>query len=290
MKTVKELREKLGLSQSQFANIFGIPVTTVQSWEQGKRRPASYVFNMMCKMVLSLSSCEMFSQNTVYGVLVGAFGETDVVMQPITADGMLFDFYVKSRDLYIDVKNTFIHEHDWYDESRDIAKVMKYRMLAQDKDTYKVLLDVWTRRDVMKRKYAADKNLNYITFWDDDLSDMYDWFECDCPDGSDYNGKYSWFDANVLSDVIDGAAYIYCEPNAEIIKLNDYTITPCIMNHVVDIAALQRVHLYWFDDDVDVNFDFDDSLFRVAYYNEEEHFFILQGLNHIVYRLEKKEM
>ena len=40
--TVKELREKSGLSQSQFAKATGVPVSTLHNWEQGKNQPPTY--------------------------------------------------------------------------------------------------------------------------------------------------------------------------------------------------------------------------------------------------------
>lgn len=45
--TVKELRAKTGLSQSQFAAHFGLPVRTLQNWEQGHQVPPDYVVAMM---------------------------------------------------------------------------------------------------------------------------------------------------------------------------------------------------------------------------------------------------
>lgn len=36
---VKSLREELGLSQSEFAALFGFNLRSVQDWEQGRRRP-----------------------------------------------------------------------------------------------------------------------------------------------------------------------------------------------------------------------------------------------------------
>lgn len=35
----KRIREKLGLSQSKFAKMLGISVSTLQNWEQGRRKP-----------------------------------------------------------------------------------------------------------------------------------------------------------------------------------------------------------------------------------------------------------
>jgi putative transcriptional regulator len=36
---VRALRERLGLSQSDFAALFGFNVRSLQDWEQGRRRP-----------------------------------------------------------------------------------------------------------------------------------------------------------------------------------------------------------------------------------------------------------
>lgn len=45
--TVKELRTKTGLSQGKFAARFGVPVRTLQNWEQGHQVPPDYVVVMM---------------------------------------------------------------------------------------------------------------------------------------------------------------------------------------------------------------------------------------------------
>ncbi len=44
---VKLFRQSTGLSQSKFANYFGIPVRTLQEWEQQRKSPPEYVVRMM---------------------------------------------------------------------------------------------------------------------------------------------------------------------------------------------------------------------------------------------------
>jgi DNA-binding transcriptional regulator YiaG len=45
--TIKELRSLTQLSQSKFANAVGIPVRTIQQWEQGERVPPEYVVKLI---------------------------------------------------------------------------------------------------------------------------------------------------------------------------------------------------------------------------------------------------
>ena len=47
MVSVKNMRTRTRLSQRDFANTFGIPVRTLQQWEQGASSPPSYVLSML---------------------------------------------------------------------------------------------------------------------------------------------------------------------------------------------------------------------------------------------------
>ena len=49
---IKELRKKTGLSQSKFSAKFGIPVRTLQQWEQGISAPPDYLVRMMAYIML----------------------------------------------------------------------------------------------------------------------------------------------------------------------------------------------------------------------------------------------
>ena len=43
----RELRLQTGLSQSKFAKMFDIPISTLKDWEQERRNPPVYVVNMI---------------------------------------------------------------------------------------------------------------------------------------------------------------------------------------------------------------------------------------------------
>ena len=48
---IKELRKKTGLSQSKFSAKFGIPVRTLQQWEQGISAPPEYLIRMIAYII-----------------------------------------------------------------------------------------------------------------------------------------------------------------------------------------------------------------------------------------------
>lgn len=51
MSWVKEIRKKTGLSQDKFAQRYGIPVRTLQNWEQEYREPPAYVIAMLERLI-----------------------------------------------------------------------------------------------------------------------------------------------------------------------------------------------------------------------------------------------
>lgn len=55
--TIRELRDRTGLSQSGFCKKFGIPVATLQHWEQGVSSPPKYVVGLIERIL----DCELRS-------------------------------------------------------------------------------------------------------------------------------------------------------------------------------------------------------------------------------------
>lgn len=45
--SIKELRKFYNLTQTQFSLITGVPVRTLQEWENGRRTPPAYVPNLI---------------------------------------------------------------------------------------------------------------------------------------------------------------------------------------------------------------------------------------------------
>ena len=50
-KTIKVLCEDYGISQTALARRFDIPLRTVQDWYAGRRKPPTYVVNMLSALL-----------------------------------------------------------------------------------------------------------------------------------------------------------------------------------------------------------------------------------------------
>lgn len=44
---MKEFRQSIGMSQSKFAEHFGLPLRTLQEWEQERRTPPPYLLDLL---------------------------------------------------------------------------------------------------------------------------------------------------------------------------------------------------------------------------------------------------
>jgi len=49
-KLIKELRDKLGLTQEQFAQKVGVTFPTINNWEKGTRTPHPFLFQRLLEM------------------------------------------------------------------------------------------------------------------------------------------------------------------------------------------------------------------------------------------------
>ena len=47
MATIKDLRIKAGMTQAAFGKALGIPMRTIQNWENGQRIPPDYVVTLI---------------------------------------------------------------------------------------------------------------------------------------------------------------------------------------------------------------------------------------------------
>ncbi len=64
---IKELRKTTGLSQSKFSAKFGIPVRTLQQWEQGISAPPEYLVSMMEYIMLLEQNAQIKNEESIRG-------------------------------------------------------------------------------------------------------------------------------------------------------------------------------------------------------------------------------
>lgn len=118
-------------------------------------------------------------ESIVYDLLVEKFGENNVEAQ-YKSDKYPFacDFYIESLDLYIELNLYVTHGGHWFDSnnSDDVARLTALKSKATDRNLYQKMIYVWTKSDIRKRTVAINNNLNYVVFWEYDLSDFYNWY------------------------------------------------------------------------------------------------------------------
>lgn len=44
---IKEIRDKTGLTQTEFGDLLGIPMRSIQNWEKGWRTPPQYIVDLI---------------------------------------------------------------------------------------------------------------------------------------------------------------------------------------------------------------------------------------------------
>lgn len=129
----------------------------------------------------------------LYQMLCDRFGDADVVRQHVSEQyPHACDFYIKSRDMYIELNASWTHGGGWFDDRADDMLLCKLQLRAGMSEYYAAALRTWTVLDVAKRRDAQCAGLNYLTFWDNDLQDAKRWFKQGCPDGRDYLMIHSW--------------------------------------------------------------------------------------------------
>lgn len=158
-------------------------------------------------------------EKVLYELLVECFGVEDVLRNH--KDGVRYpyfvDFYIPSRDLFIELNADRSHGTHWYDETDEKDRERKQWMLDKaveldekrkpsdktHKSRYWNYVRVWTELDVEKRRCASKHGLNYLVFWDSKkvmrnsifiprLKDVHEWLDAGCPDSKDWNEINTW--------------------------------------------------------------------------------------------------
>lgn len=134
-------------------------------------------------------------EDVFYTKLVSIYGENDVERQYKSIDyPYACDFYVKSRDLYIEFNGHWTHGDCFYSANSEYTNKFLRRLNSNSGNYYRKAKYVFTKLDVEKVSIAKSNNLNYLVFWDNDLNDVDRWIFDGCPIGKDYGVMYSWLE------------------------------------------------------------------------------------------------
>lgn len=144
------------------------------------------------------------TEDNLYNLLVERFGKDDVIRNHKSiVYPYLCDFYIKSKDLYVEYNGMWTHGYHWFGSDPVMDHNMIEKWVTKDNNFYKNAIETWVHRDIIKRDVAKKANLNYVVFWLDDFLDVNLWFALDCPIGHDYDYEYSWleFDRNLTIEL-----------------------------------------------------------------------------------------
>ncbi len=109
-------------------------------------------------------------EEIIYQNLINIYGTDDIIRQ-YRSEKYPFncDFYIKSLDLYIEYNGTWTHGGHPYDETNKDDLTILQNWKNKKTKYYDNAINIWTVRDVNKRKTALENNLNYIEIWNLDV-------------------------------------------------------------------------------------------------------------------------
>lgn len=122
-------------------------------------------------------------EELLYSMLCEHFSVDDIRRQYNTDDRYPWscDFYIVSRDLFIELNAYWSHGFHWFDKNNDADLEKLQLWMSKSSSGYEDAIMNWTVNDVAKREAARNHRLNYVVFWRNDLKDAKDWFLAGCP-------------------------------------------------------------------------------------------------------------
>lgn len=117
-------------------------------------------------------------EDDCYVILCRRFGNNNIERQYNKDIRYPFncDFYIKSLDLFIEYNEHWTHgKHPFLSSPEDEDKIKKWESKSLKSRFYKTAIEVWTKRDVLKRSIAKQNNLNFIEFWN--IKEVEEWLK-----------------------------------------------------------------------------------------------------------------
>ena len=87
------------------------------------------------------------------------------------------DFYIPSEDVYIEYQGSWTHGYRPFDKSNKecLEQLELWKERARTSKYYRNAIEVWTKRDTLKRETAKKNNLNWIEFFT--MDEFNNWFK-----------------------------------------------------------------------------------------------------------------
>ena len=84
MSEIREIRESIGMSRSDFSRTYGIPVRTLEDWEAGKRKCPEYVVKLLRRVAVedaeNIDGLKLYSNNELMRELGECYKELLKIM------------------------------------------------------------------------------------------------------------------------------------------------------------------------------------------------------------------
>ena len=126
---IRELREKTGLTQKAFSELYGIPVSTLRKWEQGESSPPDYVIRLLARTL----------------------PQEDQILQKLQAkSGRVFYFNPEKRSVMDHLGNEILVKED-------LQEVKKKNLILYLEDLFE---DYYSIQDRFNRDCYYDKQEN----------------------------------------------------------------------------------------------------------------------------------
>ena len=147
--------------------------------DKGKEERKLITNQMVEKREATMRKNNSFNKSKIeeylYSQLILIFGENSVVRQykekryPFNCD-----FYIPSKDLFIELNNHYTHGPHPFDPNNEedikeleIIKSKQGLTSKGNKNSYYMCEEVWVKKDVEKQNIAKENNLNYKTLYSD---------------------------------------------------------------------------------------------------------------------------
>jgi hypothetical protein len=112
------------------------------------------------------TGCYSNPEEDYYQMLIETYGEDDIIRNYSQDERYPFacDFYIKSKDLFVELNFTWTHGGHPYNSSlpEDIAQKENWTQKAETSVYYQTAIKVWTESDPLKLQFARDNGLNYL--------------------------------------------------------------------------------------------------------------------------------